>query len=165
MDVVDISGKRLGYIKDLLVDFNRKKVIGFNLASSSLFKKNLNIMMNNIVGYNSTMVVTEATKGVFLQFNDIRGMDIRDRKGNIVGMIEDVLFDENNFSIRGVVISTGFINNFILGKKIILINNLILGENTLLFNGKKDNLNFSTVPHKLFMEEDNNEKDKKINSI
>lgn len=165
MDVVDVRGKRLGYIKDLLIDFNRKKVIGFNLASISLFKKDLNIMMDNIVGYNLTMVVTDITKGTFFQFSSIKGMDIRDRKGNIIGMVEDMLFDEKDFAIKALVVSTGFINNFVQGKKVVLINNLILGEESLLFNGRKDNLNFSTMPHKLFMEDSEDEKDKKINSI
>lgn len=161
MDVININGRRLGYIQDILIDFNKRKVIGFNLTSTSFLKKNLNIMLNDVVSYNSTMVVTETIKGVFLQFDDIKGMDIRDRKGSIIGMIEDILFDERKFSISAVVVSTGFITNFIQGKKIVLIKELILGEESILFNGKSGSLNFSSVPHKLFMEDDINEKDKK----
>lgn len=160
MDVIDVNGKRLGYIQDLLLNFNKRKVIGFNLTSSSLFKKNLNIMIEDIVSYNSTMVVTAVKKGSFLKFSDIKGMDIRDKKDNIIGMIEDILFDEKHFSIKATVVSTGFITNFISGKKIILVNDLVLGEQNLMFNEKNDNLNFSSLPHKLFVEEDIDEKNK-----
>ena len=63
MDVIDVNGKRLGYINDLLIDFSKRKVTGFNISSSSFLKKDLNVMIDDIVSYNSTMVVTETIKG------------------------------------------------------------------------------------------------------
>lgn len=165
MDVIDMNGKRLGYINDLLIDFNKRKVIGFNISTSSFFKKDLNVMNENIVSYNSAMVITEAVKGMFLQFKNIKGMDVRDKKGTIVGMVEDILFEEENFSIKALIISTGFITNFISGKKIVLINQLVLGEENLLYNWQNEHLNFSSIPHKLFMEEDLDERNKKKKTI
>lgn len=165
MDVIDVNGKRLGYINDLLIDFNKRKVIGFNISTSSFFKKDLNVMNENIVSYNSAMVITEAVKGMFLQFKNIKGMDARDKKGTIVGMVEDILFEEENFSIKALIISTGFITNFISGKKIVLINQLVLGEENLLYNWQNEHLNFSSIPHKLFMEEDLDERNKKKKTI
>lgn len=165
MDVIDVNGKRLGYINDLLIDFNKRKVIGFNISTSSFFKKDLNVMNENIVSYNSAMVITEAVKGMFLQLKNIKGMDVRDKKGSIVGMVEDILFEEENFSIKALIISTGFITNFISGKKIVLINQLVLGEENLLYNWQNEHLNFSSIPHKLFMEEDLDERNKKKKTI
>lgn len=165
MDVIDVNGKRLGYINDLLINFNKRKVIGFNISTSSFFKKNLNVMNENIVSYNSAMVITEAVKGAFLHLKDIKGMDVRDKKGSIIGMVEDILFDENSFSIKALVISTGFITNFISGKKIILINELVLGEENLLYNWQNEHLNFTSIPHKLFMEDDLDERNKKKKTL
>lgn len=165
MDVIDVNGKRLGYINDLLIDFSKRKVTGFNISSSSFLKKDLNVMINDVVSYNYAMVITEAIKGVFLQFKDIKCMDVRDKKGNIIGMVEDILFDEENFSISAVIISTGFITNFISGKKVVLINDLILGEENILYNWKNEHLNFLSIPHKLFMEDDLDERNKKKNTI
>lgn len=165
MDVIDVNGKRLGYINDLLIDFNKRKVIGFNISSSGFFKKDLNVMIEDVVSYNSSMVIAETNKEVFLQLKDIKGMDVRDKKGNIIGMLEDILFDEGSFSISAAIISTGFITNFISGKKIILINDLVLGEENLLYNWKNKHLSFTSVPHKLFMKDDLDERNKKKNSV
>lgn len=165
MDVISVNGKKLGFINDILIDFNKKKVVGFSISSTSLLKKNLKVMAQDIVSFNSVMVITETFKGEFLQFKDIRGMDVKDRRGNIIGMIEDILFDEDSFIIGAVIISTGFITNFILGKKIILINDLVLGEKNILYNERNANLNFISLPHKLFMEDDVSEKDRKKDTV
>lgn len=165
MDVIDINGKRLGFVNDILMDFNKKKIIGFSISSTSLLKKNLNVTVEDIVSFNSVMVVTETFKGKTLQFKNIKGMDIKDRKGNIIGMIEDILFDENSFIIGAVIISTGFITNFITGKKIILINDLVLGEKNVLYNERNSSLSFTSLPHRLFMEDDINEKNRKKDTI
>ena len=100
-----------------------------------------------------------------MQFNDIKGMDVRDKKGSIIGMVEDILFDEEYFFMSAVIVSTGFITNFISGKKIVLINDLVLGEENILYNWKNEHLNFSSVPHKLFMEDDLDEKNKKKDTV
>lgn len=160
MDVISVNGKRLGFIKDLLVNFNEKKIIGFSIASYSLLKSTLNVSIENVVSFNSVMVITDTIKGDFLGFKNIKGMDLRDRRSNILGMIEDVLFDELSFSINAVVVSTGVITDFISGKEVILIKDIILGEENLLYNGKNEKLHFSSLPHKLFMEDDFNEKNK-----
>ena len=165
MNVINIKGKRFGYINDLLIDFNKRKVIGFNISTSSFLKKDLNVMNENIVSYNYAMVITEAVKGVFLQLKDIKGMDVRDKKGSIIGMVEDVLFNEETFSIKAIIVSTGFLTNFISGKKIVLINELVLGEENLLYNGENEHLSFSSIPHKLFMEDDLDERNKKKKTI
>ncbi|MBI6873940.1 PRC-barrel domain-containing protein [Clostridium aciditolerans] len=165
MDVISVNGKKLGFINDILIDFNKKKVVGFSISSTSLLRKNLNVMTECIVGFNSVMVTTETFKGKFLEFKDIKGMDVKDRRGNIIGMIEDILFDEDSFIIGAVIISTGFITNFISGKKIILINNLVLGEKNMLYNERNANLNFTSLPHKLFMEDDVNEKNRKKDTL
>jgi uncharacterized protein YrrD len=85
---------------------------------------------------------------------------VRDKKGSIVGMVEDVLFKEETFSIKAIIVSTGFLTNFISGKKIVLINELVLGEENILYNGENEHLSFSSIPHKLFMEDDLDERNK-----
>lgn len=154
MDVIQIDGKKLGFINDLLVDFNGRKIVGFSISSSSLLKNTLNVLIENIINFNYVMVITKTTEEGLLKFKDIKGMDVRDKKGNIMGMIEDILFNEISFNISAVVVSTGFITDFIEGKKIILIKDIILGEENVLYNGKEENIDFSSLPHKLFMEGD-----------
>jgi len=150
MDAVDLSGNLLGFISDIFLDFNKKQVKGFVITPNNIFKKSLNVFMKDIVSLTSVIVITNANKDKYFQFNDIKRMNVVDEKGCLIGMVEDILFDEENFCIKAVILSTGFINNFIKGKKIVLIDDLTLGEENLFYRGKKENLKFFNSPHVLF---------------
>ncbi|NMM65588.1 photosystem reaction center subunit H [Clostridium sp. P21] len=165
MDVINVNGKRLGFINDLLVDFNIKKITGFSIATYGFLKKNLNVGIGDVVSFNSVMVITATTEESFLEFKNIKNMDVRDEKGNILGMVEDIIFDKISFKINALVVSMGFLSNFLTGKKIILIKDILIGEESLLYNGRNPNLNFCSLPHKLFMEDDLNEKDETEKNI
>ncbi len=160
MDVVNVNGKKLGFINDLLIDFNCRKLIGFSIASYSFLKKTLNVYIEDVLSFNSVMVVTRTSTGSFLEFKNIKGMDVRDGRGNILGMVEDIIFDEIDFGISGILVSTGFITDFLSGKKVILVKDILVGEESVLYYGKNENFDFCSLPHKLFMEDDLNEKNK-----
>ena len=150
MDAVNLSGNLLGFVSDIFLDFNKKQVKGFVITPNSIFKKNLNVFMKDIVSLTSVIVVTNTNKDKYFQFNDVKRMNVVDERGCLIGMVEDILFDEENFCIKAVILSTGFINNFIKGKKIVLIDDLTLGEENLFYRGKKENLKFFNSPHVLF---------------
>ncbi len=147
MDAVNLSGNLLGFVSDIFLDFNKKQVKGFVITPNSIFKKNLNVFMKDIVSLTSVIVVTNTNKDKYFQFNDVKRMNVVDERGCLIGMVEDILFDEESSYIKAVILSTGFINNFINGKKILLMDDLTLGENNLFYRGKKENLKFFTSPH------------------
>lgn len=157
MDVVDLKGKKLGFISDLLIDFHSKRILGFNISSNNWFNTNINVMAEDIIGFNSVMIVVKSTKGKFLNFKDVKGIDILDRGGNIIGIVDDIIFDREKFNIRALVVSEGVITNFISGKKVILIKDLILGDESIFFNRKNQNINLFSLPHPLFKEDDSDE--------
>ena len=76
-------------------------------------------------------------------------MDIFDREGNNIGIAEDIIFDEENYKINGLIVSTGILRNFVYGKNIFLIRELILGDENLLYVGDQNNCNFFTTMHKI----------------
>ena len=75
-------------------------------------------------------------------------MEIIDLNGNIKGTIEDLIIRENDFSIKGLLISTGVIEKLLKGKQILLINQCILGEEYILYTGK-DNMSLKLMPRKV----------------
>ena len=158
MDVVNLKGKKIGFIKDILVDFHKGEVIGFVVSSYKLFQNTICVMKENIVSFNKIMVISKYSKRDSLVFSKIKNMDIINRFGDIVGMAEDMLFQEFTFKINGLVVSTGFIKNLIIGKKILLMNSIILGEENILYYSDRSNVDFISIPHKLFMEEEHHEK-------
>jgi len=152
MDVQDIKGKKIGYIKDLLVDFNGGQVEGFVISTYKLFQGDLCVLTEDIISFNKTMIARKCVKDKKFELKHLKSMDVLNRYGNIIGMVEDILFDCNSFKIKGVLVSTGFIRNFVMGKKIILINRLILGEENLWCYGDCNRLSLVSIPHKLTME-------------
>jgi uncharacterized protein YrrD len=158
MDVVDIKGKKIGFINDIIVDFNSGEVRGFVISSYRLLQKSLSVLKEDIVSFNKSMVISKCIKKEYLTFSKIRNMDIIDKYGEIMGLVEDILFHEFTFKIQGIVVSTGFIKNLLTGKRIILANTVIIGEESVLYYPSKNNFNFISIPHKLFTDEKYHEK-------
>jgi uncharacterized protein YrrD len=104
------------------------------------------------------MVVGKCIKNSFLSFSNIKDIDIVNRNGEIIGMAEDILFHEFTFKIQGLLVSTGFIKNLMSGKKILLMNTIILGEKSILYYSPKNNIEFTSISHRLFVESKCHEK-------
>ncbi|MDF2880998.1 MAG: photosystem reaction center subunit [Clostridiaceae bacterium] len=153
MEVFNVNGRKIGYIKDILMDFNKKKVMGFKVSSSGIFSNSINVLAEDIISFNNVMIVSRFNKNKYFSFSEIKGLDTVDTCGNIIGMIEECIFSENDLSITGLLISTGFFNNFINGKLVIPICNTILGDDNLLNYKQCGKFNLRSMPHKLFKED------------
>lgn len=154
MDVIDIQGRRVGFINDILINFHKAEVLGFVLSSYRLFQKTLIVEKKDIVSFNKMMVIAGTSRENSLKFSEIKNMDILNKYGDVVGMTEDILFHEFSFNICGLVSSTGFLKNLVKGKSILLMNNLILGDESILLHDFQNKISFRSVPHKIFTEEE-----------
>lgn len=153
MEVFNVNGKKIGYIKDILIDFNKKRVIGFKVSSSGIFSNSINVLNEDIISFNNVMIVDKFNKNRYFSFSEIKGLDTVDTCGNIIGMIEECIFRKNDFYITGLLISTGFFNNLINGKLVIPVCNTILGDDNLLNYKQCDKFSLRSMPHKLFKED------------
>ncbi|SKA75910.1 Uncharacterized protein YrrD, contains PRC-barrel domain [Clostridium sp. USBA 49] len=158
MDVIDIKGKKIGFIKDIIIDFNKGEVKGFVISPYNLFLGNRIILKPNIISFNKAMVINGWSKDEFLTFSSIKNMDVKNKYGDIIGIVEDLLFHEFTFKIKGIIVSLGILKNFMIGKKILLINSVILGEKYILNYKDYNKVDFISIPHKLFMEVESHEK-------
>ena len=157
MDVYYASGRYAGFINDILVDLSQNSVVGFSAVCSSFMVKTVNIFFSDIICYSCNMIISKTSKTDLLKLSSIKNMDITDRDGNMIGVLEDILFDEESFKIKGAVVSSGYIYNFLKGKKVVLINDLLIGDKNILFLGNTEKIEFLSRPHKLNMEDDYNE--------
>lgn len=158
MEVLHINGKKIGFINDLLIDISEKKVKGFTVSSFSILKKTVYLLMEDIISFNNSMIVAKTSEKKYLPFNLIKNMDVRDNCGNILGMVEEIIFEPQSFDIKGLVISTGLLNNFLHGKKIILLTKLVIGDESLIYFDDCEKINFTSIPHVLPMEDGEYEK-------
>lgn len=153
MDVVNIEGKKLGYINDILIDCNLHEVKGFVVNPYKLFKRRICIFKEDVIYFGHRIIVKKSDECRNIAFNDIKNMDVIDLNGGIIGIIEDIVFCEKNFKIKAIIISCGLIKSFFYGKRIISVENIIFGEKNVLFYAN-NSYEFYSLPHKLLAEVD-----------
>jgi uncharacterized protein YrrD len=157
MDVVNVEGKKIGVIRDLLIDFNKGKVIGVQISPTKLFHKNISVLKEDIIYFNKHMVVKKVVKEKYLTLHSFINMDVIDKCRNIFGVVEDITFSGHSFEIKGVIVSLGFFTNLLRGKRIMLIKELILGEKNILYFPCNRDYSFKTMPHNFLIEGKANE--------
>ena len=146
--VYDIKGKKIGIIEDLYIDFYLGKVVGFKVSNSMLFSKKNYVDMQDIIDIGEDVIINSIRKGEGLTFKEIKYMEIVDTLSNIKGVLEDIVIDIQDYSIKAIVISSGLIDKMIKGKQIILLNRCILGEKYILYTGNEGVL-FKSLPHNM----------------
>jgi Uncharacterized protein conserved in bacteria len=130
-------GKKAGSIKDIVLDFRDKSVDGFSILNGAIFsRKNKIVWKKNIVYFDEAMVVEKlAENDSQFTFSVIKGMEVIDICGNIIGVVEDLIFDER-FCIRGILICPGIVRKIIDGKRVLLVDEVMIGDKEILYYGK-----------------------------
>ena len=146
--IFDIRGKKIGIIEDLYIDFYLGKVVGFKVSNSMLFSKKNYVEMQGIIDIGEDVIIDSIKKGDGLTFKEIKYMEVIDTLSNIKGVLEDIIIDIQDYSIKAIVISSGLIDKMIKGKQIILLNRCILGEKYILYTGNEGIL-FKSMPHNM----------------
>ena len=150
VDVLNQKGRKLGFIKDILLDFSEGYVKGFSISSYNMFSKNLTMLIEDILVLNDNILVKKLEKQCsYVKFSSIKHMDIVNKKGDMIGVLEDLIIDIKDFSIKGLIICPGVISKLLRGKEVILIKNCILGEKDILFCEDNKVLSFRSIPRKL----------------
>lgn len=146
--VYNVSGKKIGVIEDLYIDFYMGKVMAFDVSNHNLFSKKNYVDMTDVVDIGEDMIISNIRDGTGLTFKQIKNMEIIDTSSNVKGVLEDLIIDRHDYSIKGIVITSGLIDKMIKGKEIILLNKCILGEKYILYTGN-DGILFKSMPHNM----------------
>lgn len=137
MKVLYSSGKKAGSIKDIVLNFKDKSVEGFSVLNGAILgRKNKVARTRNIIYFNEAMIIErlDEINGQFT-FSNIKGMEVVDICGNIIGVVEDIVFDEK-FYIRGILICPGLIKKITYGKRVLLVDEVIIGDKDIIYYGK-----------------------------
>jgi len=146
--VYNIRGKKIGIVEDLYIDFYLGKVVGFKVSNSILFSKKNYVDMEDIIDIGEDIIINSIRRGEGLTFKEIKYMEIIDTLSNIKGVLEDIIIDIQDYTIKAIVISSGLIDKMIKGKQIILLNRCILGEKYILYTGN-EGISFKSMPHNM----------------
>lgn len=150
-NVITKEGKKIGFVKDILINYSQCKVIGFKVATMSLFSKDVIIREEDVLSINSNIIVNSKAEGKHLGFKEIKSIEVIDKNGCIIGALEDIIMDMSDFSIRALIISSGLINKMISGKIILLPKDTILGDRNIVYLGNT-NIVLRSLPHNIGIE-------------
>ncbi|MEG1255293.1 PRC-barrel domain-containing protein [Clostridium sp.] len=145
MDVMNIRGNKIGYIKDLLVDFNKGKVIGFKINPYKLLGKDFNVLKEDIVYYKSQLVISNVIRDKYLEFSTIMNMHVVDKNSNILGLVSEIIFCEDNFEMKGLAVRDYNIFSMFKNREIFLIKDLIIGEGYIFYSGENNNIKLECI--------------------
>lgn len=146
MKVFDIKGKYIGVVSDLNIDFYNGKVLGLFISSYKLFSKNNYVSIDDIVSIGDVITTSYIKEKKGLPFRKIKDLDIYDMNNVMKGVLDDILIDTKDYSIKGIVVSSGIFDKMLKGKEILLIQNCILGDRCILYKGNS-NIVLKTLPH------------------
>ena len=118
MKVYDVTGKYLGSVQDIAIDFYSGMVTGVIINSFSINKKKNYIAISDVISLENVLK----------------------------GILEDLIIDERNFEIKGIIMCSGIFDRMFRGKEILLIKHCILCESYILYK-ENEGVVFKTLPH------------------
>lgn len=147
LKVYDLRGKYLGVIDDVFIDFSNGLIKGFSISNYKFFSKKNFIESSNILTIEDVMIIKELSIKKGISFKEIKDIDVRDRNNTILGILEDLIIEKRDYSIKGLIISSGIFDRIFKGKDILLHKECILGEDFILYYGNNE-VKLKTIPRK-----------------
>ena len=148
MKVYDSKNKYIGVVEDVSIDFNKGIIEGFTISPASIIKKHTFVSSDAIVTIDKVMRIKETSKFKGLKFKEIKFIDIINANNKLIGVLEDLIIDKEEFSIKGLIISSGIFDKMFKGKEIITLKHCILCDDYILYNGN-ERIKLKTLPHNL----------------
>ncbi|WP_438566425.1 PRC-barrel domain-containing protein [Clostridium sp.] len=129
------EGKYIGIIEDLALDFFKGEIIGFKVSLVSLISKKNFLDIKDIISIDEYIIIEKMTKKIGLYFKEMRRLEILNLEGDMIGVFEDLIIDENTNKICGIIISTGIIEKIMKGKRVLFLDDCILGDKSIIYIG------------------------------
>lgn len=149
LEVFNENGIKMGEVEDVGLDYFKGKITGF-FITKNIFRKENFVRIEDVLTIGESLVVRTSISYKGLKSEDIKGLDIIDIYNKMIGVVEELLIDDE-FFIRALISSKGFFEKFKNGKSLILLKETILGEhNVLYFSNEK--IKFMSVPHSIWRE-------------
>lgn len=147
LKVYDIRGKYLGVVGDTYIDFYNGEVTGFLISNYMLFSKKNFANIKDIISIEEVIVVKSLTEKIGIPFRCIKDIDIKDKNNIMKGVLEELIIEKKDFSIKGLIVSSGIFDRMIKGKEILLLKNCILGEDFILYYSSEE-VRLKSLPRK-----------------
>ena len=136
--VYDTKGKYLGTVEDMYINFYEERVEGFSVSNFFKFSKKNFVKKEDIISMEEVIIARNLSFKIGIPFKSIKDMDIKDNKNVMKGVLEELIIEKEDFSIKGLIMSSGIFDKMFKGKEILLLKNCILGEDFILYKGSQE---------------------------
>lgn len=148
MKIYDSKNKYIGVVEDISIDFYKGVVRGFTISPTSIFKKQMYVSVESIISIDEDMKIKGTSNFEGLKFKEIRYVDIINKDKKLIGVLEDLIIDKQNFEIKGIIMSSGIFDKMLKGKEVITLKHCTLCDEYILYNGNS-RVKLKTLPHNL----------------
>ena len=147
--VYNSKGKKLGMIKDIILDLESKSILGFVVSNYSMFKKKnfLNVKDIKYIDEDKVIGILSPIKNG-IRFSEYKYTDILDYFGILKGTMEEIIIDKKTYKIKGIITSPGILEKLSKGKEILLSNNLEFKKD-YISDLPSINITFKNITHRL----------------
>ncbi|WP_418792285.1 PRC-barrel domain-containing protein [Phosphitispora sp. TUW77] len=138
------SGKQVGEVKDLIYDIDENRVIGYLVENGGWLRNSKGFLHKEIFRHeNESLIIIDesvikpikyipALKEIINDKRDIRGLRVESDNGQSIGIIQDLIIDENTGEITGYEISDGVIEDLLKGRFSIPNTGVIIGQDRII---------------------------------
>lgn len=148
LKIYNEKNKYIGVVEDISIDFYKGVVSGFIISPSSIFKKQMYVSIDSVISIDEDVKIKDTSNFEGLKFKEIRYMDIINKEKKLIGVLEDLIIDKQNFKIKGIIISSGVFDKMFKGKEVITLKHCTLCDEYILYNGSS-RVKLKTLPHNL----------------
>ena len=146
MVVVNKNNKSKGKVKEIFFDINEKKIIGFEIGSMCIWRKNNFVKPSDIISITNKIQVSKFTSFKEKEDNLVLNHEVYNGDGILLGNISEVLIEEKKFQIVAFVVTPGIIEKFVSGKKILLASHVCKKGDYIIYNNKSS-VKFISMVH------------------
>ncbi|TDT61993.1 PRC-barrel domain-containing protein [Fonticella tunisiensis] len=150
--VVDYNGRVRGTVEDSVIDPRNNRICSFIVSGRGVIPSLFVVPLGEIEHYSDCII----SKGRFYRINklalkksrglaahDYIGKEVITNKGELIGNLADIIFDEKVGNIKALICTRGFFEDFLHGRKLIIVDGkTVLGnEKIIIEEGNLDIIN------------------------
>ncbi|MCX7883916.1 MAG: PRC-barrel domain-containing protein [Caloramator sp.] len=135
--VVDDKGNLIGIIEDCLIDLKKLKVCSYIVRIKNLHSDFCLIILKDLDEYKDVFILKgnmyKIDYHIFKRHGDMLikkyiGMETIDAKGEWIGILKDLIFDETDGSIKALICKIGFFEDILDGRRVIIVDEKTIFE-------------------------------------
>lgn len=144
MKVLDSKGSFAGEVERVVYSRNRRRIVGLLMKKGRIAGRAEAVLYRDIISIGDSIIIVAQNAAMdsgssaeiertIQENSDITGHRVFTSDGKEVGMVKDVVFNENGGSVEGYILAGDFVDDLLNGRKVFkLTDNAVIGEGSII---------------------------------